>query len=124
MDGTFKPRGDKMNDTTKRELVARAAPRNPTEAAVTCQPYASSETIYTCDGVMRNFSSEGSYIETSHNFKPGTILIVRMLRYPTMTSSIPDDARPRSFSLAEVKWRQELDTDNDIRYGIGLRYFD
>ena len=113
-----------MNDTTKKEIIARTAPRNPTEAAVTCQPYASSETINSSDGVMRNFSSEGSYIETSRNYKSGTILIVRMLHYPTMVSSIPDEARPRSFFLAEVKWGQELAGDNTIRYGIGLRYFD
>ena len=73
---------------------------------------------------MRNFSSQGIYIETSHNYKSGTIVIMRMVRYPPMPSSMADEERPRSICLAEVKWRQELADKNTNRYGIGLRYLD
>ncbi|MBC2712503.1 MAG: hypothetical protein HGJ94_16415 [Desulfosarcina sp.] len=71
---------------------------------------------------MRNFSSGGSYIETSYKYKSGTILIVRMVSYPTMPSSIADEERPRSICLAEVKWWRELTDENAIRFGMGLRY--
>ncbi len=104
--------------------MKRVAPRNPTEAAITCRPYASTGTIRASDGVMRNFSSQGSYIETSHNYKSGTILIMRMVRYPSMPSSLAAEERPRSICLAEVKWRQDLADDNAIRYGMGLRYLE
>lgn len=113
-----------MNDTTKRKMIARDAPRNPTEAAITYRPYGSSRAIRSSDGVMRDFSSQGSYIETSHQFQSGTILIVRTLRYPSMPSSMADEDQPRSICLAEVKWQQELVDENGIRYGIGLRYLD
>ncbi len=108
----------------EKEKIQRVAPRNPTEAAITCRPYASTGTSYASAGVMRNFSSQGSYIETSHKYKSGTILIMRMVRYPAMPPSIADEERPRSICLAEVKWRQELAGENAIGYGIGLRYLD
>ena len=113
-----------MEDKMVMNIIERAAPRNPTEAAITCRPYTSCRAFCPMDGVMRNFSSGGSYIETSHEYKSGTILIVRTLRYPTMPPSIPDQEQPRSISLAEVKWRQELADDNAIRFGMGLRYLD
>jgi len=71
---------------------------------------------------MRNFSTGGSYIETSYKFEPGTILIVRMVSYPNMPSSTVDEERPRSIFLAEVKWRHELTDESAIRFGMGLRY--
>ena len=73
---------------------------------------------------MRNFSSEGSYIETSQNYGSGTVLILRTVRYPSMPSSMADEEQPRSICLAEVKWRQELAGENAIRFGMGLRYLD
>ena len=116
--------GENMQNTMQKKTIARIAPRNPTEAAITCRPYASTDTIYSSAGVMRNFSSQGSYIETSRNYQSGTILILRMVRYPAIPPSIADEERPRSICLAEVKWRQELDGENAIGYGIGLRYLD
>ena len=112
-----------MEETTQKKSK-RKTPRNPTEAEITCRPYTSCGAICASDGVMRNFSSGGSYIETSHKYKSGTILIVRTLRYPPMPSSMADEEQPRSISLAEVKWQEELADDNAIRYGIGLRYLD
>lgn len=71
---------------------------------------------------MRNFSGSGSYIETRSTFKPGTILIVRMLRYPRLPSMTAEAGQPRSICLAEVKWQHELSAEASNRYGIGLRY--
>jgi hypothetical protein len=72
---------------------------------------------------MRNFSSTGSYIETLRGFKPGTVLILRMTRYPAMSSSISAEEGLRSISLAEVKWVQEIADENTTWYGMGVRYF-
>ena len=113
-----------MQNTIQKKTIERVSPRNPTEAAITCRPYASTDTIYSSAGVMRNFSSQGTYIETSRNYQSGTILILRTVRYPAIPSSIADEERPRSICLAEVKWRQELAGENAIGYGIGLRYLD
>jgi hypothetical protein len=101
----------------------RTQPRNPTEAVITCRPY-TSMTIQAHDGVIRNFSSDGIYIETSGNFKPGTILLVRTtLRSPASSLSATGD-RARSISLAEIKWVQELADESTALYGMGLRYLE
>lgn len=121
---TARPHGEKMQDIAESQTINRLAARNSTEAAIICQPFASSSTVCASDGVMRNFSSGGSYIETSYEYKTGTILIVRMIRYPAIPSSMADEEGLRSICLAEVKWRQELADENAIRYGIGLRYLD
>ena len=108
----------------EKKVIKRFVPRNPTEAVITCRPYTSSGAVLASDGVIRNFSSGGAYIETSYKYKSGTILIVRVVRYPNMPSSTADEDWPRSICLAEVKWRQELTDENAIRFGMGLRYLD
>jgi hypothetical protein len=112
----------KMEATLYKEDRNRAVPRNPTEAAIACQPYTSSANIRASEGVMRNFSTEGSYIETSQKFKSGTILIVRVLRYPLLSLFVADEEQPKSICLAEVKWLQELAEENPICFGLGLKY--
>ena len=96
--------------------------RSLTDASITCQPL-TSDVAQASDGIIRNFSSTGFYIETSRGFKPGTVLIVRMTQYPAMSSSIAAEEGLRSISLAEVKWMQELADENTTRYGMGVRYF-
>jgi hypothetical protein len=107
-----------------KKITKRAVHRNPIEAAITCRRYASNRTAQPADGVMRNFSGRGSYIETYRAFKPGTILIVRMLRFPSLPWVTGDADQPRTICLAEVKWQQKLGADTPNRYGIGLRYLE
>lgn len=111
-----------MQIAMAKSLTRRAARRNAIEAVVTCRPYASDNTAPTSNGVMRNFSGGGSYIETCCTFQPGTILIVRMLCYPPLPSLTAEADQPRSICLAEVKWQHELCTETPNRYGVGLRY--
>ena len=113
-----------MKNATEKKVAVRVAPRNPTEAAVTCRPYASSGSIHTTDGVMRNFSNGGFYIETSRKYQSGTILIVRMVCYPNLAECVAVDHWPRSIGLAEVRWGQELTDEKAIRFGFGLKYLD
>ncbi|WP_372683127.1 hypothetical protein [Desulfosarcina sp.] len=96
-----------------KKKTRRVSPRNPTEAAITCRPYASTDPINSSAGVMRKFSSQGSYIETSNNSQSGTILVMRMVRHPAILPFIADEERSRSIGLAEVKWRQELAGENE-----------
>lgn len=122
--GRDSSRGQKMKHIPEKKKKGRALPRNSTDAAITCRPFTSSGAIPMSDGVMRNFSRGGSYVETSRKFKSGTILIVRMLFYPPPAPSVDEDVRPRTICLAEVKWRQKLTDENAIRYGMGLKYID
>jgi hypothetical protein len=102
----------------------RIASRHPTEATVACRPFHSSGTTATADAVMRNFSKSGSYIESAHAFKVGTIIQLRMLQYPSPLKSLDWDDRPRTTCLAAVKWRRQLAVENDKPYGFGLKYID
>jgi len=111
-----------MNLTPKEKKGPRAGPRNPTDAIINCRPYASSGATRSADGIMRNFSSQGSYIEVPHQFPSGTILLVRMLRFPTLPRLKADEEQPRSVCLAEVKWQRELADENAVCFGMGLKY--
>lgn len=112
-----------MKKTTTGRTGARAYHRNPTEAGINCRPF-SSGIQQGADGIMRNFSTTGSYIETSCRFNPGTILIVRMTQFPSDTSSLPAEGGLRSIGLAEVKWMRDLSAENASRYGMGVRYIE
>jgi hypothetical protein len=101
----------------------RTQPRNPTEAAITCRPF-TSIAIQASDGVIRNFSSGGFYIETSGNFKAGTILFVRTTSRSPALSSLTTGDGLRSISLAEIKWVQEIAYESTTRYGLGMRYLE
>jgi hypothetical protein len=116
------PHGEKMQEIMERKEIERVAPRIATEAAITCRPFTSCGAAHTADAVMRNFSEEGSYIEASREFKLGTILHMRMVRYPPKQTYTAGETQPRSICLAEVKWQQELADDNAIRFGMGLRH--
>ncbi len=110
--------------TPEKNKRTRSIPRISTDAVITCRPFDSSGFIHSADGIMRNFSNQGVYIETNREFKSGAILIMRMLRYPSMPSSTDDGTQPRSICIAEVKWQQDLTDDNATRFGMGLRYLD
>ena len=108
---------------TKTQLNLRTDDRNPITVDVVCQPYGSSRNPCLAQGVMRNFSSQGSYVEIDRQFKSGTILIVRTVGCRSLPSESNKGEEPRSICLGEIKWRQDVDCAR-YGYGIGLRYLD
>jgi hypothetical protein len=102
----------------------RAAARVATKVAVLCRPYTSSGTVPFAHGVMRNFSNQGSYIESDLKFKSGTILIVRTVGCLPAPSPTDGYEQPRSICLGEIRWEQELTDVEERLYGMGLRYLD
>ena len=111
-----------MQVTIEQKEKRRVASRNPTEVVIACRQFSSNGAAHTADGVMRNYSENGFYIETSHGFNLGTILHIRMVHYPPCPPSLAAEELPRSICLAEIKWRQEMVSENTIQYGFGLRY--
>jgi hypothetical protein len=109
-----------MSETNRKNH--RNTSRDFVEAPITCQPFTSKETVGSLDGVMRNFSSTGLYIESDTKFNIGTVLIVRVTDYPAGPWSATGDTLPRSISLAEVKWHQTVVRKDDVGFGMGLRY--
>jgi hypothetical protein len=112
-----------MDKNPPQKKGQRAASRQTTEALITCQPFTSNVSRHASDGVMRNFSGNGFYIETSRPYSPETILLMRTVSYPQV-SPLSTDERPRSICLAEVKWMHTLVRENAIRFGMGARYLE
>ena len=96
--------------------------RDPIEADILCRPLITGSTGQITQGLMRNYSCQGAYIESNRKYRPGTILIIRIVNFPVMPAQKKKETEPRSFGLAEVKWHSELIEEKDTRYGIGLRY--
>lgn len=113
---------NRMNKKVYDEL--RADARIEIEMRVVCQPYTSHGKMRMVEGIMRNFSSQGSYIEINRKFKPGTILIVRTVGCLPTPSLARSDEKPRSICLGEIKWEQDLTDEKECLYGMGLRYLD
>ena len=113
-----------MGKMIDREIARRAAPRRPTDAAVICRPYVSGAAGQCVDGIMRNFSRQGAYVELSGRYECGTILVVRILDCPWTASALGDCDQPRTICLVEVKWCRQLEAKDPHRCGIGLRYLD
>jgi hypothetical protein len=111
-----------MLNMTEPKNIKQNFLNNPTETAITCQPYGSNGSLPISDGVMRSFSIDGLYIEASNKYNSGTILIVRVDRYPSLPTTMDEAERPRSICLAEVKWQRKLVDENGVRFGMGLRY--
>ena len=110
--------------SAKNHNDSRTDERFATEAEIVCHPYSSTRTMRSVQGVIRNFSRGGLYIEIDHAFKTGTILIVRMVGCQSSLSAPKCHEKPRSICLGEIKWQQNLGPKEALRYGMGLRYLD
>ena len=102
----------------------RAVDRVATEVAVVCRPYASTGNVRSAQGVLRNYSSQGAYIETDLKCKSGAILIVRIVGCLPVPSYADENEKPRSICLGEIKWQRDLMNEKNRRFGMGLRYLD
>lgn len=106
---------------TRLQSSKRIEPRNPITAAIACRPF-SGGFFQTSDGIMRNFSKGGAYIETSGKFKRGTLVLVRTtVSLNSSSPSLPAKG-PRSISLAIVQWVRDIAGEAVSRYGMGLKY--
>ena len=112
-----------MQNTFAIKTQRRTQDRGLTNACITCRSF-TSDIIQASDGIMRNYSNSGGYIETSRKFSLGTVLVVRMTRCPGMGSSFAAEEGLRTIGLAQVKWMQELADKNTARYGMGIEYFE
>jgi len=104
--------------------ASRTDERFATEVEIICQPFGSTRTMRSVQGLIRNFSRRGLYIETDHAFKTGTILMVRMVGSHSSPQTTKCREKPRSICLGEIKWQQNLDPEEAPHYGMGLRYLD
>jgi len=113
---------DEMDSTAQEINEKRESTRNPAEIRIICQPYSSASDIRQCTGLLRNYSDNGIYIETPHDYKPGTILIIRITHCTRHSSLVSLGKGVRTICLAQVKWQQDLSDHSTTCYGMGLGY--
>ena len=106
---------------THLQSSKRIEPRSPIMAAIACRPF-SGGLFQTSDGIMRNFSKGGAYIETSGKFKRGTILLIRTTVCLHSSSPSLSAKGPRSISLAVIQWVRDITGEAVSRYGMGLKF--
>jgi hypothetical protein len=111
-----------MKSTLRAVNEKRWSTRNLANIGIVCQPYSSASNIRRCTGVLRNYSNGGIYIEAPHDYKSGTILVIRTNHSAQPSSTAPSGEGVRTICLAEVKWRQDLSDQQTTRYGMGLKY--
>jgi hypothetical protein len=80
---------------------------------IACLFTSSGEANHTTDAIMSNFSEDGVFMESSHDFRIGALLHLRMVDYPITHQSVRHKKQPRSNCLAEVKWRRE-----NVAFGV------
>lgn len=68
-----------------------------------------------------NYNQGGVELVSKKAVKPGTLLVVRVLNFPS--AHIPGgNAGIRSTGLAEVRWMDEIMDAEGLSYAMGLRY--
>jgi hypothetical protein len=94
--------------------------RSGVAVSIDCQPFSLVYETHQSEGILRNYSEEGAYVELPRPYNKGNILMMRLLEE---SPSVLDDevGTCRSLSLAEVKWVRHIEGVGPPRYGIGLK---
>ena len=103
----------------------RRSVRQKTDTPIDCRLMTTGFDVCRMDGVMRNYSAIGTYIESRCGFSKGSLLMVRVVKYPDCTHDPgKDPASLRAHGLAEVKWVRRLEDRPAATgcYGLGLHY--
>ena len=74
------------------------------------------------DAEMIDVSEKGMSFRSGAPLKPGAFIFIRIQKCSDLISHIKTEIRPRSVTLAEVKWCRELISDSKTLYDIGVIY--
>ncbi len=77
----------------------------------------------TYDATARNCSDDGLCIETLNPLSPEQYLSIRKKRGARSSSGIKNGHLLKSFTVAQVRWRQAKTGGRYRRYIVGLKYF-
>lgn len=108
--------GKKMN----AELEKRTGERQCIAAPIAFS-YFNKEHFF--DAQTLNLCTNGMCIKSNVYLQPGTIVYIRVKRFPPKGSRKEVGEALRSATLAEVKWCQEFVDAKNSFYGVGVRYY-
>lgn len=88
--------------------------------SIDCRIFSLALESYHREGILRNYSEDGAYIELPCAYHRGNILWIRS---PTDSSQRPCEASGfcQFVGLVEVKWVRHIENSCPARYGIGVR---
>ena len=84
--------------------------------------YAAFNTNNYHDAEVVDVGKKGMSFRSRSPLKPGASIFIRMEKYSNVSSDIAAEMRPRSVTLAEVKWCRELISIFETHYHIGVIY--
>ena len=84
--------------------------------------YAPFNTSHYHDAEVIDVGEKGMCFRSGAPLKPGAVVFIRMEKYSGMISNIRAEVRPRTVTLAEVKWCRELFSKFEALYHIGVMY--
>lgn len=94
--------------------------RSGVAVSIDCKPFSLVYETDLSEGILRNYSDEGAYVELPRPYNKGNILMMRLLEEsPASLDEEVGTCRP--LSLAEVKWVRHIEDVGPPRYGIGLK---
>ena len=76
------------------------------------------------DAKILNFSRNGIYIETPHEIKPRTTILIRAETLLSKNMRSDESLLLRTVFLADVKWCNESSKDGVSNFGVGVRQLD
>ncbi len=105
--------------TIGHQIENRQRGRTACELRAECLKLSGRSDVFTARSI--NYHQDGIVLVSRKAVKPGTLLVVRVLNFPS-AQVLAGNAGLRSTGLAEVRWVEEfMDTDG-LAYAMSLRY--
>lgn len=101
-------------------MEKRVDKRHNCEASILCN-FFNKDKIFTAETF--NFSEGGMYFESDSFFEKGTNIFFKVKTYSSGTSGPELANELRTVSLAEVRWWQEMGSEDSSRFGMGVKYY-
>jgi len=100
-------------------MEKRATRRHPISTSIVCRHLNTAIAGSSFDGVMKNCSIHGVYVELAARCEVGTFLVIRVTGG---SGGYSKDEGFQSLSVAEVKWSRLIPAEGEARYATGLKY--
>ena len=101
-------------------MEKRVDKRHNCEASIICNYFNKEKTF---NAKMLNYSEGGMYFESDSFFKEGINIFFKMKSCLFDASDLELCNGLRTVSLAEVRWRKEISSEDSSRFGMGVKYY-
>ena len=103
-------------------MEKRGLDRRRTQIPITCSKLTADSSAGHASGIMSDCSSGGICIETNKHMHRGNILMIKATGLDEDEPSEKPFSEFRTISIAEVKWSEPANEENDFNFKTGLKY--